>query len=114
HSGKICVMGNGLVVDPMALQTEIEELRAVGIEVRDRLWISNRAHLILPFHRAIEQASEEARGEDRVGTTLRGIGPAYEDKMGRRGLRVGDLLDFESFRRRALANLAAARKQLEC
>jgi adenylosuccinate synthase len=113
HSGKTCVIGNGVVVDPEALLSEIEELRAVGIEVGDRFWISNRAHLILPYHRAIENASEEARGDDRVGTTLRGIGPAYEDKLGRRGLRIGDLLEMGSFRSKVLKNLAAARKQLE-
>jgi adenylosuccinate synthase len=113
HSGKSCVIGNGVVVDSDALQAEIEELRAIGIEVKDRFWISNRAHLILPYHRAIEIASEEARGSDRVGTTQRGIGPAYEDKIGRRGLRAADLFDAEEFRRKAIVNLADARKQLK-
>ncbi|MEW6729861.1 MAG: adenylosuccinate synthase [Acidobacteriota bacterium] len=112
HSLKTCIIGNGVVIDPVALQSEIDELRAVGIEVNDRLWISNRAHLILPYHRAIEKASEEALGDERVGTTLRGIGPAYEDKIGRNGLRVGDLSDIEAFRRKALANWAAVNHQL--
>ncbi len=92
HPGVLCVMGNGMVIDPWALEQELGELVAAGIEVDDNLVISDRAHLILPHHRVLEQLSEEARGARKIGTTNRGIGPAYEDKTGRRGVRMGDLL----------------------
>lgn len=92
HPGKICVIGNGVVVHPQALLTEIDELRAKGIEVNaGNLLISNRAHLILPHHVALDRAIEASRGGNAVGTTMRGIGPAYEEKMARRGIRAGDL-----------------------
>jgi adenylosuccinate synthase len=90
--GILCVMGNGMVVDPWALEEEIKALQARGIAVDDNLVISDRAHVILPHHRELEAVTEEDRGSRRLGTTLRGIGPAYEDKVGRRGVRMGDLL----------------------
>ena len=93
HPKKLCAIGNGVVVDPIALKQEIEELAAAGIDCKGRLHISNRAHLILEYHRLVEKGDEERRGEERIGTTSRGIGPAYEDKMGRRGLRTCDLLN---------------------
>ncbi len=93
---KICVIGNGVVIDPFALVAEIETLAGVGISVEGRLFISNRAHVIMPYHRAIEEADEELRATRRIGTTSRGIGPCYEDKMARRGIRIGDLLRPES------------------
>jgi adenylosuccinate synthase len=94
HPGKTCVIGNGVVVDPRALLAEIDELRGKGIEVNHHnLLVSNRAHLILPYHVALDRAIEASRGGAAVGTTMRGIGPAYEDKMARRGLRAGDLTD---------------------
>jgi adenylosuccinate synthase len=93
HPGKICVIGNGVVVDPHALIKEINAVKALGISVAGRLFISHRSHLILPYHSAIESAEEDARSDEKIGTTLRGIGPAYEDKTGRRGIRAGDLLD---------------------
>jgi adenylosuccinate synthase len=92
HEGLLCVMGNGMVVDPEALEREVEEVRGRGIEVADNLVLSDRAHLILPHHRVLEALTEERRGERKIGTTLRGIGPAYEDKVGRRGIRVADVL----------------------
>jgi adenylosuccinate synthase len=92
HEGILCVIGNGVVVDPIALEREADELRALGVEVGDNLLLSDRAHLILPHHRGLEALSEEQRGARKIGTTLRGIGPAYEDKAGRRGLMLGDLL----------------------
>jgi adenylosuccinate synthase len=92
HPGILCVMGNGMVVDPWALEKEIAELRARGVTVEDNLVVSDRAHLILPHHRALEAMTEEMRGDKKIGTTLRGIGPAYEDKAGRRGVRMSDLL----------------------
>lgn len=94
HPGKTCVIGNGVVVDPRALLTEMDELRAQGIEVNaSNLLVSNRAHLILPHHVALDRAIEASRGGNAVGTTMRGIGPAYEEKMARRGIRAGDLTD---------------------
>ena len=99
HDGVTCVIGNGVVVDPGALFKEIDELADLGIDVGDRLLISDKAHLILPYHRELDILSEARRGERRIGTTSRGIGPAYEDKIGRRGVRICDLAD-----RKALAD----------
>jgi adenylosuccinate synthase len=93
HPEIACVIGNGVVVDPKALFEEIETLARHGVEVDDRLRISNRAHVILPYHRDLDLFSEARRGDRSIGTTSRGIGPAYEDKIGRRGVRVGDLND---------------------
>ncbi len=92
-----CMIGNGVVLSPNALMEEIEFLEKAGISVRNRLLISEACTLILPVHVAIDQAREKARGGKAIGTTGRGIGPAYEDKAGRRGLRAGDLLNTESF-----------------
>jgi adenylosuccinate synthase len=93
HPEIACVIGNGVVVDPKALFEEIETLARHGVEVDDRLRISNRAHVILPYHGDLDLFSEARRGDRSIGTTSRGIGPAYEDKIGRRGVRVGDLND---------------------
>ncbi len=87
------VIGNGVVLDPIAFLNEAQRLRDAGVQVDGNLFISNRAHVILPYHRMVELASENAPGRVKIGTTSRGIGPSYEDKMGRRGLRVADLLD---------------------
>ena len=92
------VIGNGVVLDPMAFLKEVASLREGGVEVDGNLFVSNRAHVILPYHRMIELAAENAPGGVKIGTTSRGIGPAYEDKMGRRGLRVADLLDLPLLR----------------
>ena len=97
RDGKQAVIGNGVVVDPEALLREIEGLEAGGISVRDRLRISSRAHVILPFHRMLEKLSE-SRPDRAIGTTSRGIGPCYEDKIARRGIRIGDLIDAAAFR----------------
>lgn len=98
HPGKVCVIGNGVVVDPAVLIEEIERLQHRGYLLDDQLLkISDRAHLIMPYHRAIDLARERLRGEDRIGTTGRGIGPTYEDKMARIGIRFADLLDESSF-----------------
>ena len=91
HAGVSCVIGNGVVVDPQALFAEVDELAGLGIDVGGRLFVSDRAHLILPYHRELDVLSEARRGERRIGTTSRGIGPAYEDKIARRGIRVCDL-----------------------
>ncbi len=95
--GKKAVIGNGLVVDPAALLNEIEMLEAAGLRVDGSLYISNRAQVVLPTHRLMEKLSETRPGRVSIGTTSRGIGPCYEDKIGRRGIRVGDLLDREVF-----------------
>jgi adenylosuccinate synthase len=87
------VIGNGVVLDPMAFLKEVASLREAGVKVDGNLFVSNRAQVILPYHRMMELGSENAPGRVKIGTTSRGIGPAYEDKMGRRGLRVADLLD---------------------
>jgi adenylosuccinate synthase len=92
HPGVTCIIGNGVVIDPQALFKEVDELARMGIEVDGRLRISEKAHLILPYHRELDVLSEARRGERKIGTTSRGIGPAYEDKIGRRGIRVCDLL----------------------
>src|ERR1700681_1147363 len=93
HGGITCVIGNGVVVDPGALFAEIDELARNGITVGPRLVISDKAHLILPYHRDLDLLAEARRGDRKIGTTSRGIGPAYEDKIARRGIRVGDLAD---------------------
>ena len=93
HAGVSCLIGNGVVVDPMALFAEIDELAGLGISVEGRLFVSDRAHLILPYHRELDVLSEARRGDRKIGTTSRGIGPAYEDKIGRRGVRLCDLAD---------------------
>jgi len=96
--GKHAVIGAGVVVDPAALLSEVECLAKEGIDVSGRLHISGRAHLIFPYHRQLDKAAESARGADKIGTTARGIGPAYEDKMARRGVRMCDLMDAAVFR----------------
>jgi adenylosuccinate synthase len=96
--GRHAVIGSGVVVDPAALVAELDTLREAGIEIDGRLHLSNRAHLIFPYHRQMEKAAEAARGASKIGTTSRGIGPTYEDKMARQGLRVCDLLDPVRFR----------------
>jgi adenylosuccinate synthase len=93
HAGVTCVIGNGVVIDPQALFAEMDELTKHGIDVGNRILISDKAHLILPYHRDLDLLSEARRGERKIGTTSRGIGPAYEDKIARRGIRVGDLAD---------------------
>ena len=95
RSGCRSVIGNGVVLDPVAFLKEVGALRDAGVKVDGHLFVSNRAHVILPYHRMIELAAENAPGRVKIGTTSRGIGPAYEDKMGRRGLRVADLLDLK-------------------
>src|SRR5438445_2709006 len=98
HAGKVCVIGNGVVVDPQILVEEIDALQQRGCLADSALLkISETAHLIMPYHKAIDLARERLRGEGRIGTTGRGIGPTYEDKMARVGIRFVDLLDDETF-----------------
>src|SRR6202171_908541 len=111
HQGKTCVLGNGMVIDPKAFFEEADRLMAQGISVSpERVKISSRAHLILPYHRALDHTSEERLGNEKVGTTLRGIGPAYEDKAGRRGIRTADALVADVLRSRIKRNLEDANR----
>lgn len=98
RDGTVAVMGNGMVVNPVSLLAEMDTLAAQGVSITpDNLLISSRAHVITPAHRALDKARELARGKDAIGTTLRGIGPAYLDKFARRGIRMGQMLDVETF-----------------
>jgi len=105
HAGKACFIGNGVVISPAALLQEIDELTAAGVDVASRLTISEACPLILPYHIAIDQAREAAKGEKKIGTTGRGIGPAYEDKVARRSIRIQDLYHPERFAAKLLENL---------
>ena len=93
HEQAINLIGNGVVLDPVTLKRECETVKSFGIDFRQNLYIAQRAHIILPTHRALDKASEISKGNEKIGSTLKGIGPAYMDKTGRNGLRVGDLLD---------------------
>lgn len=112
HQNKICVIGNGVVIDPVSLVEEINDLKNRGINV-DNLKISDRAHLIMPYHKLLDSLSEDRRGEDDIGTTRRGIGPAYMDKAERTGIRVIDLMDRDIFEAKLEANLKAKNYLLE-
>jgi len=98
HPKVSCIIGNGTVVDPRVLLGEIDDLAPHGIEVEGRLWLSDRAHIIMPYHRTLDGADEDGRRQWRIGTTGRGIGPVYSDKVSRSGIRAGDLLDESLFR----------------
>jgi len=93
HEKTMNLIGNGVVLDPVTLKRECESVASFGVDYRKNLYISQRTHLILPTHRALDKASETSKGQEKIGSTLKGIGPAYMDKTGRNGLRVGDLLD---------------------
>jgi adenylosuccinate synthase len=93
HEDKVNLIGNGVVLDAITLKRECENVAAFGVDYKKNLFISERAHLILPTHRALDKASELSKGNEKIGSTLKGIGPAYMDKTGRNGLRVGNLLD---------------------
>jgi adenylosuccinate synthase len=94
HPKKVCVIGNGVVIDPGAFFDEIKMLEANGVSVRGRLFVSDRAHLIFPYHRLIDELREDAKGAKKIGTTKKGIGPCYADKANRLGIRVVDLMKF--------------------
>ncbi|MEM6326124.1 MAG: adenylosuccinate synthase [Bacteroidota bacterium] len=98
HEGVQCVIGNGVVIDPVALMDEIRQVEALGFQVEGRLHISHTAHLIMPYHKRLDEAKERYRDAGAIGTTGRGIGPAYVDKFARNGIRVVDLLDRDSLR----------------
>lgn len=113
YRGKVCVLGNGVVIDPGGLISELDHLQAQGIAVGKRFFISHRAHIIMPYHKAIDKAAEQAKGVRRIGTTGRGIGPAYVDKMARIGIRMGDLLNPKVFRQKLEENLVETNALLE-
>src|SRR5437868_1372386 len=93
HEGSVNLIGNGVVLDPVVLRKEAQTVASFGIDLKKNLFISERTHLILPTHRALDKAAELSKGTEKIGSTLKGIGPAYMDKTGRNGLRVGDLLN---------------------
>jgi len=114
HAGVTCIIGNGVVVDPEALFKEVDELARLGVSVDGRLLVSEKAHVILPYHRELDVLSEARRGERKIGTTSRGIGPAYEDKIGRRGIRVCDLLgDREALATEVRENVSARNRMIK-
>jgi len=113
HAGVTCVIGNGVVIDPQALFAEVDELKKNGIDVDGRILISDKAHLILPYHRDLDLLSEARRGERKIGTTSRGIGPAYEDKIARRGIRVCDLADPKGLEQNVRDNVTARNRLVQ-
>ncbi|MDK2821496.1 MAG: adenylosuccinate synthase [Clostridia bacterium] len=111
YPGKLCIIGNGVVVDPSILVKELDNLTSRGVDISG-LRISNRAQLILPYHKSLDAAEEEHRGEAQIGTTKRGIGPAYVDKTARTGIRVSDLLDWDEFKKKLTQNVANTNERL--
>jgi len=105
HSKKICIIGNGVAFDLQLFFLELEELQSKGIKVDKRIFISKNAHLVMPYHKDMERIEEGKRGNSKIGTTLKGIGPAYLDKIGRRGLRLIDLFDEKIFRSKIEENI---------
>jgi adenylosuccinate synthase len=113
HKGKKCIIGNGVVVDPSALLEEMDAMVRRGIKFDGNLLISKNAHLIMPYHKALDVASEKLKGNKKIGTTGRGIGPAYADKINRKGIRMADLLDAKTFREKLACNTGEANFLLE-
>jgi len=112
NSSGTCIIGNGVVVDPLALLEEIENVEKQGVDLQDRLVISNTAHIILPYHTLLDQLKEKHRGDDAIGTTGRGIGPAYVSKISRQGIRAGDLLQPEILGKKVRSNLKGINEAL--
>lgn len=110
HAGKVCAIGNGTVIHFPTLLEEIDVLKQSGVDIKGRLFISQRAHIVFEYHKIIDKAQEEMKGNAKIGTTGRGIGPAYADKISRIGIRVGELLDFENFSRHYRQNLELLKK----
>jgi adenylosuccinate synthase len=106
HPGKQCVIGNGVVLDPAQFLNEIDEVRAKGMDMDGRLWVAENAQVVLPYHKVLDQLKEKAAGKAAIGTTGRGIGPAYYDKVNRSGIRVGDLLEENALKARIHAQVA--------
>jgi len=113
HEGKICVIGNGVVVDPQALIDEINKLESKGISVKGRLFVSERAHIIFPYHRTIDELKEKKKGKSKIGTTKKGIGPCYADKVSRSGIRAMDILKPDVLKAKLAANIEEKNKILK-
>ncbi len=113
HRGKKCIIGNGVVVDPAALIEEMDAMAKRGVKFDGSFLISKNAHLIMPYHKALDMASEKLKGNKKIGTTGRGIGPAYADKINRKGIRMADLLDAATFREQLACNTGEANFLLE-
>jgi adenylosuccinate synthase len=113
HEGKRCLLGNGVVLDVEKFFEEYDDLVRRGIELQGRVGVSQRAHLLLPYHRAVDQAAETRAADQKIGTTGRGIGPAYEEKVGRRGIRIADLSHKDRVEKLVAESFARARAQLE-
>ncbi|MFA5354508.1 MAG: adenylosuccinate synthetase, partial [Thermodesulfovibrionales bacterium] len=113
HKGKKCIIGNGVVLNPAALLEEIDGLRKRGLNVNEYLLISKNAHIIMPYHMAIEKENENQKGNKKIGTTGKGIGPCYADKISRNGIRAADLLNPRLFREKLSANLRTINFLLE-
>ncbi len=111
HPGVACVIGNGVVVDPRGLLAELDHLRKLGVDV-SRLYISERAHVVMPYHFVLDRLEEESRGVEKIGTVMRGIGPAYVDKYSRVGIRMADLLDVDQFRAKLVSVLAQKNRMI--
>jgi adenylosuccinate synthase len=112
YKDKVCVIGNGMVIDPKALVAELEYLHGFGFSTKN-LKISDRAHVIMPYHIKLDSVEEDSRGQNKIGTTRKGIGPAYMDKAARIGIRIADLLDKDEFARKLERNLAEKNRLLE-
>ena len=113
HKDKICIIGNGVIVDFITLKKELKQLSGNNVDVKGRLFISGNAHLILPYHRILDIVEELSRGKEKIGTTARGIGPCYVDKIARKGIKAGDLLDKESFEKKLKTNLDEKTKLIQ-
>jgi adenylosuccinate synthase len=111
HPNVTCVIGNGVVVDPRGLLAEMESLRQLGMDL-NRLFVSERAHVVMPYHFVLDRLEEESRGMERIGTVMRGIGPAYVDKYSRTGIRMADLLDVDQFRAKLATALAQKNRMI--
>jgi len=112
QEGKICVIGNGVVLEPREVIKELDNLRERGINHEENLWISDRAHVVLPYHKKMDLVREKASGKGKIGTTLRGIGPCYTDKSSRNGIRMADLIDLDRFARLLRKNLESKNEEL--
>lgn len=113
HGNSTCIIGNGVVIDPIALMDEIKEVKEIGVNLDDRLFISGSAHLILPYHKVLDNVKEKSRGSDAIGTTGRGIGPAYVSKVSRIGIRMNDLLNKDLLEHKIKSNLRDINTALE-
>lgn len=105
HPKKLCLIGNGVVIDPQAMIAEMEDLKKSGVKIGNNLKISKNAHLIMPYHKVLDRERETKLGKGKIGTTMRGVGPAYIDKIGRTGIRIGDLMDAKVFKGKLEENL---------